>query len=363
MKVKNKALTLAVSYAKTAASKGTISNGDIRLTPVDNALHVYGASTEITMESVVTDENGRSITDLGDRPFLVNGQHLLECLRLLKDTLTIRLVDNTLHLDDGESRFRMQTSDAASYPERPKAEYEAFVCPKFAQYVSEVAHALDTGNNKTFSANIHIEVDENGGLRATALDAHRVSIRDSLNPSSGVVHDIVLPGEALVSAVQSIKDDGDIRVYIAKDKGSLEIVGASVKVTLTASGKSFPDISRVMERLGGHTISFDKDGIERGLRVVSLTAKDKRSVMKVAGSRIHLSSMTMDYASEADVKSLNVWDKDELIIGLNAQLLMEAIDSAHSARIDLGLSSPKSPIQVRSEREDVLEIIMPMMIG
>ena len=214
------------------------------------------------------------------------------------------------------------------------------------------ANKIMTGEN--------LQIHENE-LRMTALDGHRIAIRQLNLDSSYEDYEAIIPGKTLseISKIVSGEIEDEVRVYFTKNQILFEMDGTLV-VSRLIDGKYFR-IDQMLSNDYETKIKVKKAALMSAVdRAMLFTSEsDKGTLVLTIGSdsmnlsiRSSAGSMSDDVAVESEGK--------ELRIGFNPKFILDVLRVIDDEEISVYFLNSKAPCFIRDDAGSYIYLVLPV---
>ena len=214
------------------------------------------------------------------------------------------------------------------------------------------ANKIMTGEN--------LQIHENE-LRMTALDGHRIAIRQLNLDSSYDDYEAIIPGKTLseISKIVSGELEDEVRVYFTRNQILFEMDGTLV-VSRLIDGKYFR-IEQMLSNDYETKIVVNKaafmSAVDRAMLFTSESDKGTL-VLTIGGDSINLSirssvgSMSDDVAAQTEGK--------ELRIGFNPKFILDVLRVIDEEEISIYFLNSKAPCFIRDDAGSYIYLVLPV---
>ena len=214
------------------------------------------------------------------------------------------------------------------------------------------ANKIMTGEN--------LQIHENE-LRMTALDGHRIAIRQLNLDSSYEDYEAIIPGKTLseISKIVSGEIEDEVRVYFTKNQILFEMYGTLV-VSRLIDGKYFR-IDQMLSNDYETKIKVKKTALMSAVdRAMLFTSESDKGtlVLTIGGDSMNLSirssagSMSDDVAVESEGK--------ELRIGFNPKFILDVLRVIDDEEISVYFLNSKAPCFIGDDAGSYIYLVLPV---
>lgn len=300
--------------------------------------------------------DGHKITNTTDVPAVVDESFdiclemdlLISYLGKCKaDDVSLSFEGTTATIKCGTSRIKLSTGDAKSYPVRSNIQYKnvATLDSAFIAGINSISFAVGAANgNNVMMAAINM-VKKGDTLSLIALDGHRIASSTCTANGDGD-WEVNLENEML----KSILSFDTTNLCIKIGETFVEFAdGISTSRFQMVAGKYF-NVASMLNSAADKTIEINKDDF--------LGALDRASILIVGNDKkpvvFNIKKDTLDIGVKTSVGETNETlacktTGEELVIGFNPKLLMDALKAIKDENITIRFSSNKSPLIIKGE--------------
>ena len=298
----------------------------------------------------------------------IDAKMFLDVVRKLPDTdIVIEVDDNyNANITCGKSKFTLSAKKGDDFTRLPDIEINnPVVLSQLAlrDIIRQTIFSIGTGDvNKVMTGiDLIIKGDE---FKFTALDGHRIAIRNILLKNSYEDKEVIIPGKTLneISKIITGGSEDDINIYITDNHITFMFDNTTV-VSRIISGKYF-DVDKMMGNDYEIKISVNKkalyDSIDRSM-LFSKEGNKKPIVVMINDNTLRivvnspLGSMDEEIEISKSGKDLN--------IGFNPKFVIDALKVIDDEVIDIYFISAKSPCFIKDAEDKYRYLILPVNLN
>ncbi len=214
------------------------------------------------------------------------------------------------------------------------------------------ANKIMTGEN--------LQIHENE-LRITALDGHRIAIRQMMLDASYEDCEAIIPGKTLseISKIVSGEIEDEVRIYFTKNQILFEMEGTLV-VSRLIDGKYFR-IDQMLSNDYETRIRVQKSTLMSAVdRAMLFTSESDKGtlVMTIAQDTMNLSIRSAAGSMSDDVEIQS--EGKELRIGFNPKFILDALRVIDEEEITIYFLNSKSPCFIRDDAGSYIYLVLPV---
>lgn len=290
-----------------------------------------------------------------DEPFdiMVDAFLFKNIIDRLKNRQYVNIVKNNnallISTDPGEDYAMMRLPVITSNGKPDSKVGEEYVSKinveNFRNYTESCLHAAASSSlHDARMESFYIEDAGDNKLRVTALDGHRVAIRDSLEGATPTMS--IMVSALNMNNVASIID-GNIKIAIPKSGRFVRITGKNIVIVMPAVDGSYYNVDQLLNRPATNPIVVEVDK-SRMLEAIELaTLINKRVILDINGGKITISSS--DVAGETTYDVPVKGNKEATLkIGFNAMFLKNALESIKSTKVNITFTGEINPCIITS---------------
>lgn len=285
-----------------------------------------------------------------------NGKKLLDIVRILKENeIVLETVQNTLHIQQGHSNFKLPTFNANEFPsfpeftDKPKIGIDSQL---LVESLKKITPSTDT-NNPKFELNgalIDIQSDQ---INFVSTDTRRLAIVN-INNSNETELSIIVPKKAIVEIQKLFFDN--IEIYY--DNTYLIIRSDQyVFFTKLINGK-FPDYTRIIPKEITKTLMLPKAPMVDAIKQITTISNDLK--ITFTGQTIEFESLSDDNIEAKTELNLETGFESPFMFAVNSRYILDFIGQTKNSEFSIGLNESNMPFVL--EDENFKTIVMPIVI-
>ena len=285
-----------------------------------------------------------------------------------------RLPESDIHIEtDPETLMTTIKADRAKFNLRGKSGDDFTPLPKLdkSDYISISQFTLkeiirqtifsitDNENNKIMSGELFEINGEN--LRVSALDGHRIAIRNIELRQNYDSHKVIIPGKTLgeISKILTGEVEKTVNIFFMDRSVTFEF-DKTIVVSRLIEGEYF-NIDQMLMHSYGTSINVNRkrllDSIDRATLLIKEGDK-KPVIINITDDEMQLkiNSTIGSMDERLEIKKSG----DDLLIGFNPKFIIEALRSIDDDEVSLYFTSPKSPCFIRDDSDRYIYLILPI---
>lgn len=317
----------------------------IKLEIINGRLEVSGSSPVLTIKRYIP------VNDPGDfKPVVVNMKFLLRFLsKVTADNIILLKKNNELLITCGRLKCRLPLLDVSKWLELDKIdvpEYESYVlAEEFQKNIGACLHAVGFKSNNRLMEAVYMNFGK--GFSASAVDGHRISIRDDCFTKE---FSLLIDGGIMKELVKILS--GNIKVAVKDHIACFSDTVTTIYVSQT-SGNYFNLVPLISSTVNSR-VKFDRNELIEALEAVTIIKNIV--VIEIINNSVVINSQESsgDITAELDV----VNNGDDLKIAVNSSYLMDALKSLREDAVTLEFNGKTSPIIIHENT--ATELVLPI---
>lgn len=268
--------------------------------------------------------------------------------------------NNVTTIKCGKSEFNIQGLSAHDYPEIPEVTETYRLSMKqnvLKKMIRKTVFAVSQNESRKPVLTGSLFEIETGVLSVVATDGYRLAIIREVVDSSLEPKSFVIPGYTLRELLKVLRDDEETVDIIVSDRHVMFNFGEYKIVTRLLEGK-FINYKPVLTTPNNIVVKANArnlaDSLERAALIINddMTAKAEKLpvILNITTDKIEITCMTSrgKVYDAVDVSASG----DDLEIGFNYRLLLDALKGCEDEDIRMQFSNPRSSCFINSETDD-----------
>ncbi len=312
----------------------------IKATDYEIGLHIQTKKADIKETGTVT----------------ANGKKLLDIIRILKDQeIILETRQNMLHIQQGNSNFKLPVFNSSEYPLFPSYENH----PKIAinsqtliESLKKITPATDT-NNPKFELNGALLDISQDAINFVSTDTRRLALVH-VNNSNEKALALILPKKAIIEIQKLFFDT--IEIYY--DDTHLIIKSEQFLFFTKLINGKFPDYSRIIPKELSKTLLIPKSDIIGAIKQITTISNDMK--MTFHQKHIIFESLSDDNIEAKTEIYFETNFEEPFVLAVNSRYILDFLSQTTESEFTIGLNEPNLPF-VLSEN-NFKTIVMPIVI-
>jgi DNA polymerase-3 subunit beta len=270
-------------------------------------------------------------------------------------------------LKQGASEYRLQTLDAADFPEPPNFGGEGELTLPMGTLrtaVDSVIFAVSTDSHRQILTGVLFSYDGTT-LTLVATDTHRLAVKKLEQPGIGSGVTAVIPEKAL-KAIKALPVSDEESVTIKFGGGRLGVEAGGARVVSQLLAGAFPNWERVVPSEPTRTWSVEVDQLAEKVKRAMILAKDNANRVRFRGSSDQIMiAARSEEKGEAKEEVPMVSENGDIEIAFNGKYVQDALSQINGAgvKIEMTESSRSAIFRPADSGDDYYCVIMPMALA
>jgi DNA polymerase-3 subunit beta len=287
--------------------------------------------------------------------FTANGKKLLDIVRILKDDeIILEVLDNTLIVKQKNSKFKLPTFDASTYPAFPSMEDKPQISLdslSLIQNLKKISPAIDT-NNPKFELNGALINIKNDSTDLVGTDTRRLAIA-TIESSNEEALSLIVPKKAILEIQKLFLDQIDIFF----DETNLIITNDNYFFYTRLINGKFPDYQRIVPTSVKHSIALPKREMLEAIKMITTISQEIK--MTLLSHTIIFNSLSADNVEAKTELEINTGLIEKFELSFNSKYMLDFISQVDKNEFLIEFNEPSLPFIVKDD--NFITIIMPIV--
>ena len=324
--------------------------------------HVYLNASNGTLTVKATDyEIGFLVTTKNvnisqDGSITANGKKFLDIVRILKDgDINLEVKNDTLHISQAHSNFKLPTFSYNEFPEFPSYEGKARISIEshtLIESLKKITPAIDTNNPKFELNGALIDIRESS-INFASTDTRRLAVVNVNNESANELS-IIIPKKAIIEIQKLFFDD--IELYY--DETNLIIHSEQYTFFTKLINGKFPEYSRIIPKEIANNLVLPKAIMIDSIKQITTISTDVK--ITFLNDVITFESLSDDNIEAKTEISHTTGFSEPFSIAINSRYLLDFLNSINSSEFNIGLNEGNLPFILSDE--NFKTVVMPIVI-
>jgi DNA polymerase III subunit beta len=285
--------------------------------------------------------------------------------------LTFNIDKNyAVELTSDNGKYKVMGENPDNFPKEPAADdANSFTMPStgLVTAINKTIFAVSSDDLRPAMTGVFFELDKTG-ISFVATDAHRLVKYTRTDVSCPQKDTFIVPRKPL-NLLKSALPDNEDELIISYNTNHLFVKHGGTELVCRLIDARFPDYKVVIPTDNPYVLSVNRSDFQGALRRVSVFSNKSTNqvALSISGNELQLASQDVDFSFEGNERMSCTYDGEDLAIAFNAKFLIEMLNGAETADINIELSTPtKAGIIKPSEQganEDLLMLVMPLMLN
>jgi DNA polymerase-3 subunit beta len=320
-------------------------------------------TTVITGMEVTSDEDGQ---------IAVPAKILMDTLRALPDQpVTITVNDDTrgIEITSAYGKYKLAGDNAEDFPDIEMVDGDEGVQISSEQLGSALGRTLFATSNddlRIAMTGVFFQIDFNK-ITFVATDAHKLVRCIYSGISTDKTGEFIVPKKALSLLKGVLPDEGDITVQHSKTNVAFSFDGTRIICRLIDA--SYPDYNAVIPKENPNVMTVNRSEFLHSLKRIAIYANKTTNqvVLHIDEGSLTISAQDLDFSNEATEQLTCKYNGDAMSIGFNGKFLIDMLGAIDTEEVLVEMSTPTRAGIVlpgeKKEKEDLLMLVMPVMMG
>ncbi len=356
---------------KVLIEKNILENILIHATPFlekkDTSLitsHVYFHAHDNTLDVKATDYDigffvsADNVEILQEGKATANGRKLLDIIKILKNDkkIELELLNDTLYIKQGNSKFKLPTFSPEQFPEFPSYENKPSLTINSHQLIDalkKITPAIDNNNPKFELNGALIDIKEQS-INFVSTDTRRLAIVTLQNEQHNAELSIIIPKKAILEIQKLFFDD--IAMYY--DETHLIIVSKEYTFFTKLINGKFPEYSRIIPKEVKNKLTLPKKEFIDALKQITTVSTDVK--LTFLNDKIVFESLSDDNNEAKTELSFPANFEDPFILAVNSRYILDFLNNIETPDFIMGLNDSNHPFIL--QESNFKTVIMPIVI-
>lgn len=309
----------------------------------------------------------------GEGSIAILARRLLDIFKeVANQPVTFYINEETLEIDIKflTGHFNFTGISAAEFPvqEAMDADAESIDVPAsmIGAGLDATLFAVATDTIRPAMTGVYFDIHPED-ITFVASDTHKLVRYINTVAAPGITRDFILPAKpaAIIRALTG-KDDALINIQMDSKKAVFRF-GNYALTSKYILGK-FPNYNRVIPADNAFTLTVDRASLLNAMRRVSLFASQASGLVRlnIQPGEVMLSAQDLDYATSAEERVACEYEGNPMIIGFNAQYIIELLQNLKADVVVVRLADPSRPGLFVPQEEgagaETVMLLMPMQV-
>ena len=310
-------------------------------------------ATDYEIGFLVTTKN---VNIAQDGSITANGKKFLDIVRILKEgEINLEVKNDTLHISQAHSNFKLPTFSHNEFPEFPSYEGKARISIEshtLIESLKKITPAIDT-NNPKFELNGALIDIKQDFINFASTDTRRLAVVNVTNQSANELS-IIIPKKAIIEIQKLFFND--IELYY--DETNLIIHSDQYTFFTKLINGKFPEYSRIIPKEIANNLVLPKAIMIDSIKQITTISTDLK--ITFLNDIITFESLSDDNIEAKTEITHTTGFSEPFSIAINSRYLLDFLNSINSSEFNIGLNEGNLPFILSDE--NFKTVVMPIVI-
>lgn len=323
----------------------TVSDGEVRLTATDTEM-----GAEIFLDTEEVKEDGNICVDAKLFQSIVG--------KMPTGNVTLKTGENVLNIKCGKAKFKIPTRDGSEFPSLENVARDNFITltqGELKDLIRQTIFSTSLNDAQRMMTGVCFDISDN--LKVTALDGHRIAIREvdmKHEPMKAII-----PAKALTE-IMKMPYDGDVNIYFTDSQAMFSY--ATTNVTTRLIEGEYYGVDKMISPNAQTTLKTDRKALIECLDRTTLLIKEieRKPVIMTIGDGLNIEIVTqlgsMNEDMEVEIDGERDWK-----IGINPRFMLDALKAIDDDTVTIYFNGAKQPCQIKGD--GYCYVVLPINIG
>jgi len=285
-----------------------------------------------------------------------NGKKFLDIVRILKDgDINLEILNNTLHISQNNSNFKLPTFAYNEFPEFPSYEGKPKITIESHKLISslkKITPAIDT-NNPKFELNGALIDIKKEKISFASTDTKRLAVIELENSSQQELS-LIIPKKAIVEIQKLFFED--IELYY--DETYLIINSKQYTFFTKLTNGKYPEYQRIIPKEVNHTLILSKQLIIESIKQITTVSNNVKICFNP--NSIVFEALSDDNIEAKTEVAFTTNFQEPFTIAVNSKYILDFINNIDSTEFEIGLNQENLPFILKNN--NFITVIMPIVL-
>jgi len=298
----------------------------------------------------------------------VQAKKLFDIVRELpSEEITVKLDDDgRCRVACGKSRFNLATISAEEFPSMPEYDESKLIAIEsemLMEMIRKTSYAISQDETRLTLNGAYFEVTPSK-VRMVATDGHRLAFieREGAFKVEAPVKSII--ARKAIQELYKLLSEGDASTRFMKQDNHIVFKKDDVVLVVRLIEGAFPNYEQVIPKEHSREAVVSASDFTHSLRRVNTLADEKSHMIRLSFSpgKLELSSEGGELGEAKDEIEAKFTGED-IVVGLNAQYLLDVLNILSEDTVSLKIQDSLSPVVAQAPGDSgLLCIVMPMRL-
>ena len=308
----------------------------------------YDIGFEVSINDIHTTQEGKATA---------NGKKLLDIVRILKNApLELELLNDTLYIKQGASKFKLPSFNPNEFPTFPPYDDKPKITINSRDLIDslkKITPSIDTNNPKFELNGALIDIKEER-INFVSTDTRRLAIVTLKNEQHNEELSLIIPKKAILEIQKLFFDD--ITIYY--DETYLIILSDQYTFFTKLINGKFPEYGRIIPKETRYNLLLPKKEFIEALKQITTVSTDVK--LTFTPESVHFESLSDDNSEAKTQMNLSTPFEEPFTLAVNSRYILDFLNNIDTPDFTIGLNDNNHPFVL--EESNFKTVIMPIVI-
>ncbi len=331
----------------------------------NNSIEITATDNEIAVKTTIDAKCDKNIS------FTTYGKKFINILRELPDDEISLDIDESMVINlnskNIKGKYTLYGTDSSDYPELPNVKTENSVEIEqgtFKEMIKKVIYAAATDTIKPVFNSIYIVSEKPGTLTLIATDSRRLSmITRTIDDEAFIGEGIIIPLKTIHEINRLLSNSGTCKISFDSNQCYFKIDNTEI-FTRIVDGQ-YPNYKQIIPREYSLKSVIKTSQIHDSVKRAMIFTREpaNKIVLSFNKDNLKIQANTPDLGYAEEEIEIESDSSEKVIIGINAQFLIDTIRHIDSFSLICGITGQMSPLTIIPEDDkNFISVIMPIQI-
>ncbi len=350
-------LQLSSKFTSSRLVSSTVLQG-VLIEGTTEAIHFYSTNLSAYFHTQVDHKHE------GTFKLVVEPKKILEFLHFFKPgDLQLVIKENEIQISQGRTRGAFPIIIAEDYPPFPKMEGDdqGIDSKFFEQQLPLVVFSASVDDSRPALTGVNV-VKSDDSLVLVSTDGFRLSlvkIKGNISLPS-----VIIPASFLVEISRSVRSGELVKFSYSSEEKAVRFKTKDGDFISRLIEGDFPPFERIIQNESSTTVTIDREGFLRGIRLISVFARDYSHIVvcEFRKDGLHMRPKKEASGENETFQEIEIKGEDQ-VVAFNYKFIQDFLNSVKSKTIKIEILRPEAPVTFKlSDQEEFLHIIMPVRL-
>ncbi len=349
-------LQLASKFTSSRLVSSTVLQG-VLIEGTSEVIHFYSTNLSSYFHTDI------QIKHEGSFKIVVEPKKILEFLHFLRPAdMVLEVRENEVVVSQGKTKGAFPIIVAEDFPTFPDIESGVQNIEKkfFEEQLPLVVFSASVDDSRPTLTGVNVVRSEEDLILVTT-DGFRLSLIKMKGEIS--LPSVIIPADFLVEVSRNVGSDKTVKFsYSAEEKAVRFSTSSGDFISRLIEG-DFPPFERIIQTEHQTSVIVDREGLLRGIRLVSVFARDFSHIVVCEFKKdgLHMRPKKEARGENETFQDIEI-KGEEQTVAFNYKFLLDFLNVTKSKTVEIEILRPDAPVTFRSDQKEFQHIIMPVRI-